>query len=59
MLPEFYQAHLKSQLSLAQYLLLTILIQVLQSIKQVSLAGALPIPIKFESLPKLGELLHN
>jgi hypothetical protein len=55
MLPEFYQTHLKSQLSLAQYLLLTILIQVLQSIKQVSLeslASALPIPIKFESRRK-------
>jgi hypothetical protein len=52
MIPTFYQNHLKSQLSLAEYLLLQILIQILQSIKQVSLeslANALPIPIKFES----------
>ncbi|WP_442943110.1 hypothetical protein [Nostoc sp.] len=48
MLPKFYQTHLKSQLSLAEYLLLQILINVLQSIKKVSLeavANALAIPI--------------
>ncbi|WP_026104115.1 IS4 family transposase [Anabaena sp. PCC 7108] len=52
MIPTFYQNHLRSQLSLAEYLLLKILLQILQSIKQVSLeslANALPIPIKFES----------
>lgn len=55
MLPTFYQTHLKSQFSLAEYLLLTILINLLQSIKNVSLetlATALPIPIKFESRRK-------
>lgn len=55
MLSEFYQTHLKSQLSLAEYLLLQLLITVLQSIKKVSLeavANALVIPIKFESRRK-------
>lgn len=52
MLPVFYQTHLKTQFSLANYIFLKILIDVLQSIKQVSiesLATHLPIPIKFES----------
>lgn len=52
MLPEFYQTHLKKQLKLADYLVLTILINLLQSIKQVNLerlATAFPLPIKFES----------
>ncbi len=52
MIPTFYQSHLRSQLSRSEYLLLNILLQILQSIKQVnleSLANALPIPIKFES----------
>ncbi len=52
MLPKFYQTHLKSQLTLAEYLLLKILITLLQSIKKVSLetlATAVPIPIIFES----------
>jgi len=55
MLPVFYQTHLKSQLSLSEYLLLKILINVLQSIKKVSLetlATALPLPILFESRRK-------
>lgn len=55
MLPKFYQTHLKSQLSLAEYLLLQILITMLQAIKKVSLealANALPIPITFESRRK-------
>lgn len=55
MLPKFYQTHLKSQLSTAEYLLLQILINVLQVIKTVSLeavANALPIPIEFESRRK-------
>ena len=51
-MPEFYQNYLKSQLELRQYLLLTILINLLQSIKTVrleTLATALPLPIQFES----------
>ncbi|MFN6488153.1 MAG: IS4 family transposase, partial [Nostoc sp. DedQUE03] len=51
MLPKFYQTHLKSQLSTAEYILLQIWFAVLQSIKKVSLealANALPIPIEFE-----------
>ncbi|MFM7406131.1 MAG: hypothetical protein ACKO3K_05565 [Cuspidothrix sp.] len=52
MLPEFYKTHLKDKLTLAEYMLLKIMIILLQSIKKVSLealATALPIPIKFES----------
>jgi hypothetical protein len=48
MLPAFYQAHLQSQLSRAEYLLLRCLIQLLQTIKQFrleALAAALPLPI--------------
>jgi|SRR4028118_1403922 Transposase DDE domain. len=55
MLPVFYQTHLKSQLSLAEYLFVKILINVLQAIKNVSLenlATALPLPILFESRRK-------
>jgi len=55
MLSKLYQSHLKSQLSLAEYLFLQILINLLQSIKKVSLeslASALPIPITFESRRK-------
>lgn len=55
MLPRFYQNHLKSQLSLAEYLFLQILLQLLQSIKKVNLerlANALPLAIKFESRRK-------
>jgi len=51
MLP-FYQEHLQSQLSRSQYLLLSCLIHLLQTIKQVqleALATALPLPIIFES----------
>jgi hypothetical protein len=54
-LPTFYQTHLKSQFSLVEYLLLKILINVLQSIKKVSietLVSALTIPITFESRRK-------
>jgi len=49
---EFYQIYLKSQLEPCQYLLLSILIDLLQSIKVVkleALASALPLPIKLES----------
>lgn len=52
MLPVFYQTHLQSQLSRAEYLLLTCLINLLQTIKQVrleALATALPLPITFDS----------
>jgi len=55
MLATLYQKHLKSQLSLAEYLLLKILIHLLQSIKEVTLeklANALPLAIKFESRRK-------
>lgn len=55
MMPVFYQTHLKSQLSLGEYLVLKILLNLLQSIKKVSLeslANALPIPITFESRRK-------
>ncbi|AUB41711.1 IS4 transposase [Nostoc flagelliforme CCNUN1] len=55
MLPEFYETNLKRELGRAEYLLLKILINLLQSIKTVSLealATALPIPILFESRRK-------
>lgn len=55
MLPQFYQNHLKSQLSYSEYLLFKILLNLLQTIKKVSLerlANALPLPIKFESRRK-------
>jgi len=51
-MPKFYQIYLKSQLEPCQYLLLSILIDLLQSIKMVkleALATALPLPIQFES----------
>jgi hypothetical protein len=53
MLPAFYQNHLKSQLSVAEYLCLKILLNILQSIKKVNLeklANALPLAIKFQSI---------
>jgi hypothetical protein len=52
MLLESYQTHLRDRLKLAEYLTLSIIINLLQSIKQVNLerlATALPLPIKFES----------
>ncbi|MCP6758511.1 MAG: IS4 family transposase, partial [Fischerella sp. CENA71] len=55
MLPLFYQTVLKNHLSLAEYLLLQILISLLQSVKNVSLetlATSMPIPIIFESRRK-------
>ena len=55
MIPEFYQNHLKSQLTLAEYIFVKILLNLLQSIKKVNLeklASALPLPIKFESRRK-------
>lgn len=55
MLSLFYQTHLQSQLNRSEYLFLTILLNLLQSIKQVkleALATALPLPITFESRRK-------
>lgn len=55
MLPIFYQKHLKSQLKLADFIFIQILLILLQSIKKVSLeklANALPLGIKFESRRK-------
>jgi hypothetical protein len=55
MMPPFYQTHLQSQLSRADYLLLILLVDLLQSIKQVKLeilATALPFPITFNSRRK-------
>jgi hypothetical protein len=55
MLPELYQTHLKKHFKYSDYLLLEILVNLLQSIKQVSLeklASSLPLPITFESRRK-------
>jgi hypothetical protein len=51
-LPQSYQTHLKNQLQPAQYLLLKLLVQLLQVIKQVkleTLASSLSLPILCES----------
>lgn len=51
-MPEFYQTHLKGQLTMAQFLLLSLMIQLLQSLRSVkleSLATKLPLPILAES----------
>ncbi|MBV8886915.1 MAG: hypothetical protein JO235_23375 [Chroococcidiopsidaceae cyanobacterium CP_BM_RX_35] len=50
MVPPSYQTHLQSQLSRSKYLLLTLLVNLLQSIKQTkleTLATALPFPVMF------------
>ena len=55
MLLPSYQTHLQSQLNRTEYLLLTMLVNLLQSLKQVkleTLATALPLPITFESRRK-------
>jgi hypothetical protein len=55
MIPQFYQTHLKNQLSRAEFIFLKILINLLQSVKKVNLeqlANTLPLPIKFESRRK-------
>ena len=70
MLPTFYQAHLQKQLTHGQFMLLTILLDIIQSEKQVRLerlARVFPYPITTEShrrklqrfldLPKLTILL--
>lgn len=60
-MPEFYQTHLRSCLSRAQFLLLLLVIQLLQTLKTIkleSLAANLPIPIQSESrLRKLKRFL--
>ena len=51
-MPEFYQTHLRTCLSTAQFLLLMLVIQLLQTLKTIkleSLAANLPIPIQTES----------
>lgn len=51
-MPEFYQTHLKNQLTTAQFLLLSLMIGLLQSLHTVkleSIAAKLPIPILAES----------
>jgi hypothetical protein len=55
MLPELYQTHFQKYLKASDYLFLEILINLLQSIKQVNLeklATSLPLPILFESRRK-------
>jgi hypothetical protein len=55
MLPTFYQTHLQKQLTHAQFILLKILLDLIQSEKQVSLerlARVFPYPIMVESLAK-------
>ena len=55
MLPELYQTHFQKYLKPCDYVLLEILINLLQSIKQVNLekiATSLPLPILFESRRK-------
>jgi hypothetical protein len=50
------QKLLKSQLTLAEYVFLKILLHILQSVKNVNLerlANELPVPIKFESRRKI------
>ena len=55
MIPELYYAHLSEKLTRSNYLLIILLIQVVQSIKEVtleSIATKLAMPIKFESRRK-------
>ena len=55
MLPTFYQTHLQKQLTHTQLRLLTILLDLIQSEKQVRLerlARVFPYPITTESLAK-------
>jgi hypothetical protein len=63
MIPIFYQAHLESQLKRSQYLILSILINLLQSLKQVNLealATAFPFPILFSGTGLLmGEAMKS
>jgi len=55
MIPQFYQDHLQSQFNPAEHLLVRCIIQILQSIKTLSLeklANALPLPVLFDSRRK-------
>ena len=55
MLPLLYQTHLENHLNSSELLFLTLMINILQDIKEISLekiATALPIPILFESRRK-------
>jgi hypothetical protein len=55
MLPTFYQTHLQNQLTQAQFILLTILLNLIQSEKQVRLerlVRVFPYPITTESLAR-------
>jgi hypothetical protein len=55
MMPELYHTHLSEKLTSANYLLTILLIEVVQSIKEVtleSIATKLAVPIKFESRRK-------
>jgi hypothetical protein len=55
MLPPLYQTHLENQLEASELLLLSILIKILQNIRDISIekiATALPMPILFESRRK-------
>ena len=55
MIPQFYQDHLQSQLSPAEYLLVRCIVQILQSIKTLSLekiGTALPLLVLFASRRK-------
>ncbi len=55
MLPTFYQTHLQKQLTRTQLILLTILLDLIQSEKQVRLerlVRVFPYPITAESLAK-------
>ena len=55
MLPTFYQTHLQKQLTQAQFILLTILLNLIQSEKQVrleKLVRVFPYPITTESLAR-------
>ncbi|MEG3846948.1 hypothetical protein [Microcoleus sp. herbarium13] len=55
MIPELYHTHLSEKLTRSNYLLTILLIQVVQSLKEVtleSIATKLAMPIKFESRRK-------
>ncbi|MEL6607203.1 MAG: hypothetical protein AAFP88_03065 [Bacteroidota bacterium] len=55
MIPPIYQAHIDQQLSARQSLLLTLLVTVLHTLRDVRLetiSEALPLPILFESRRK-------
>ncbi|MEG3935349.1 IS4 family transposase, partial [Microcoleus sp. T3_B1] len=62
MIPELYHAHLSEKLTRSNYLVTILLIQVVQSIKEVTLetiATKLAIPINFESRKKSQRFLSE